>query len=606
MIFRRYIPRMILFVILCPAFLVYPNSRSNSKAESADDHKLTYQVVIQGDIEDELRRILKRISETVELAERPPLSRGQLTERVEKDTRDFRQALRSAGYYAGRVRVDIEYEKTPLEIVFEIETGDPFQIAEVIFEDQRESPDKKAELPEPESFGLAPGQPIKTAAVKEAKEQINDWLQNRGYPFPRTEIKDIIIDHATREATVHFAFNPGPKGDFGELDISGLERLEPEYVIRRIPWERGERFEKNLLQRLQRNLMETALFAMVNVETEDRLTPRGQLPVLIDLRERKPRTIKSGGGYNTDIGPEFSLGWSHRNLKGKGDKLELGLNLSDQDSSLNAGYQIPDFSGDIRQTLRLNTGLSLENTDAYRSRGWFTSARLERRLTPDVLIGGGIGYRLARLDEQIGRRNLGLLSFPFNIVWDTRDQILDPSKGFRINQQLVPFIDTLGGGAVFVKTYTSASGYLELWPENRIILAARGGFGTISAESRGKVPPDERFYAGGGGSIRGYSFQSVGPRDEDTPTGGLSKLEVGAELRFRAGRRSGAVLFLDGGQVYEKSPPGFEQSLLWGWGLGYRYFSDFGPLRIDLAFPLDYRSGIDDRFQVYLSFGQAF
>jgi len=120
------------------------------------------------------------------------------------------------------------------------------------------------------------------------------------------------------------------------------------------------------------------------------------------------------------------------------------------------------------------------------------------------------------------------------------------------------------------------------------------------------VPADERFYAGGGGSIRGYSYQSVGPLSGGDPVGGRSLLELSTELRLRLGERFGFVGFLDGGSAFGAAFPDFDEELLWGTGLGFRYFTAVGPLRLDFAVPLDRRHGIDDAFQVYISLGQAF
>ena len=597
-------PRRFSFITLAFFFLIMWSMCLELYAAAGDE--LAYSVTIKGEVDSHLRRKLLNASETVELADRPPPTHHQRNEMINRDVTRLRQVLRAWGYYGGNIEFLVDEERSPTEIIFMVEPGERFIVGEVIFEDTRPLPRPPAQLPEPGYFRLEEGRPLTTERLIEATEKLRDWFSGRGYPFPESTIKEVVVNHDEKRAQVRIGFNPGPIAVFGETEIDGLDRLAAEYVQRRLLWREGEIFDRRKMRRTQRSLMEDPLFATVEIRPGQQLTTEGRVPMRVSLSERKPRTIKGGTGYRTDLGAKITLGWSHRNWRGRGDRLAGSLILSEPEQSLRWDYRLPDFTGNTKRTLYLGTGVSLEDTDAYRTRGWSAESHVEQRLSPEISASGGLAYRIFRLTETDGSDELGLLSAPLRLSWDTRDNILDPGKGFKLGLQLAPFIDTFSPDTVFVKARSEASTYFSPLKNDRLVFAVRGEFGTITAESKRKVPLDERFYAGGGGSVRGYAHQAIGPREGGLPTGGLSKLEVGSEVRLRLGRRYGAVLFLDGGQVYQESPPEFEQSLLWGWGIGYRHHTDFGPFRIDLAFPLDYRAEFDDRFQLYLSFGQAF
>ncbi|RQD78563.1 BamA/TamA family outer membrane protein, partial [Desulfonatronospira sp. MSAO_Bac3] len=286
-----------------------------------------------------------------------------------------------------------------------------------------------------------------------------------------------------------------------------------------------------------------------------------------------------------------------------GETLEADLQLSDVERFLGGSYTIPSFMRPD-QRLILKSGYREEYQDAYDATSISATGTVDRDLTRELSVGAGAGYRLAQVEQMGEKTDLGLLFFPGNLLYDARDNELDPSQGLRFNLRLTPFLDTMDLETRFLKTYASLSNYLELWPQ-RIVLANRVAYGAIGAEDKRKVPPDERFYAGGGGSIRGYAYQKVGPMEDGDPIGGLALAEVNTELRFKLSRNSGLVMFLDGGQAYEDSYPDFSENLRWGTGIGYRYYTDFGPLRADIAFPLNRRSK-DSAYQLYLSIGQAF
>ena len=223
-----------------------------------------------------------------------------------------------------------------------------------------------------------------------------------------------------------------------------------------------------------------------------------------------------------------------------------------------------------------------------------------------MIVGTGIGLRASRIDQLGERDRFNLFSIPLNLDWDRSNDILDPVRGGRLNVNLAPYYDVLDSDPHFLKGYLKYSHYYQIFSRPSFILAVRGGLGTISGANRADIPADLRFYTGGGGSIRGFAYQTVGPLENDKPLGGKSLLNISSEIRARLTESYGLVFFLDGGNVSQTALPDFEGKIRWGTGMGFRYYTPIGPLRIDIGFPLNRRKAIDDSFQIYLSLGQAF
>ncbi len=562
----------------------------------------SYQTEIRGDIDSRMLEILNQVSDTVSLKERTLVSISQLKRRARDDIPEFVGALRSFGYYAPDITYTIYEEETPIRIVFDVNQGPEFLIKDIEIIPQ--DTDWEGDLPDPEKLGLYRGDRIRSSKVKDSTRELDRHLKAQGYPFPRSRVQEVVIDHADHSASIYLAFDPGPMAYFGDMEITGLERVQEEVVQEKIPWEKGDEFRAPQMEKLRRDLSAIGLFSVVEVNHGHELEEDNLLPMQVRVRERSPRTFRAGLGYQSDIGPELRLGWIHRNLRGRGETIEADLQLSDVERFLGVSYTIPGFMRPD-QRLILKSGYRDEEQEAYDSTSLSVTGMLDRDLSEKLSVGAGAGYRLAQVEQMGEKTDMGLLFFPGSLLYDARDSELDPSQGFRFNLRLIPFVDTMDLETRFLKTYASFSHYLELWSDKRIVLANRVAYGAIGAEDKRKVPPDERYYAGGGGSIRGYAHQKVGPMVDDDPIGGLALAEINTELRFKVSRNSGLVLFLDGGQAYEDSYPDFSENLRWGGGIGYRYYTDFGPLRADIAFPLNRRS-MDSAYQLYLSIGQAF
>ncbi|MFO7728298.1 MAG: autotransporter assembly complex family protein [Desulfonatronovibrio sp.] len=594
---------LLLLILLCsPCSLPAQN---NQEPEEQTTRGIDYQSIISGDLEDRIHQTLTQVSDTRDLEDRPPMTVAQLRRRARADVDKFYQALRSFGFYSSQISYSIDQTSSPVTVEFRIEPGPAYLIKKVDITLTCLETEPRPDLPTQGQLDLEQDSRITSARVLDARQIILKHVRKQGYPFPFVQVGEVIIDHQAHQAEIYYLLDPGPQADFGRTRVSGLSRVKEKYILQALPWQKGEPFNASLMNDLRRTLTGSGLFTMVEVKHETELQEDGNLPIIVSVTERKPRTARAGLRYQSDTGPEARLGWTHRNLRGMGEVLDFRLVVSEELNSLTGNYTIPAWLR-TDQNLSFESGIVDEKREAYDSSSVYAQTMLERQLTPDLSAGVGLGYRAARV-EQFGETNdLGLLYVPTDLTWDSRDDILNPGTGIRFNFKIIPFFDTLDTKNRFIKTYANVSTYLELLPEKRLVLANRMAVGTINAESKSKVPPDERFYAGGGGSVRGYSYQTAGELEDKTPVGGTSLAEINSELRLKLTKSSGLVAFLDGGRAFDTSYPNFEDRLYWGCGLGYRYFTDFGPVRVDIAFPLNRRKGVDDSFQIYISLGQAF
>jgi translocation and assembly module TamA len=583
-------------------FLAISTCATVSVAEMA----IRYEVALEGTSEKEILSGLKAVSEAIALKDRPPATPALLERRAEEDIPRFQQALRAGGYYDAAVSLDIDEKKVPVLVSFRIEPGPVYRLESVEVKLVGEDEAARKQLPLPEDLGLRKGDPGRAAPIVDAQGKIVRKLRSKGYPFARTDEKRVVVDHATKGLSVTYLVEPGPPGRFGATTFDGLKSVKDEFLQGNISWHRGQEFNGDLIAELQERLTKTGLFSVVRITHAGSLEDDGTLPITVTVKERKHRTVSAGARYYTDEGPGVQFSWEHRNLFHGGESLKIDATASFIEYSGQASFKKPGFSRDD-QTLLIGSRLASDETDAYTSRNMDSTVVVERAFDKTLQIGLGPGFRLSRVENEIEeRQDFGLVSLASYLNWDTTDNLLDPTLGGRLNVKLNPYADLLDTHVTFLKGFASYSRYLKLTDRPHMVLATRAALGLTSGADRDSIPADLRFYSGGGGSVRGYAFQTLGPLEDGEPVGGASLLELNTELRFKVTERIGLAAFLDGGTSFEAPYPDFAESVRWGGGAGVRYYTPFGPLRLDVGLPLNKRPGVDDDFQIYLSLGQAF
>jgi len=598
---QRIVFRALLLLTLCFLLNLHPYSVFGTELG------ISYEVMIQGVDEPRLIELLQSVSDALALEkDKPPATLGLLRRRVDRDIEQFLKVLKSEGYYGGRVTGDINAKTDPVKVTFQVDPGPVYPFKSVDIRTTQEGVATTEKPPDLAELGLTLGQAARGRAILNAEEALLRHFKKRGFAFTQVTDRRVEVNHREKSVVVIFRIDLGQRARFGNTEIIGLESIDEAFLRSTIPWKKGDQFNLQLLEDAQARLIATGLFSTVQVSRGESLQQEQFLPVNITITERKHRSISAGVSYRTDEGAGVNASWEHRNLLTRGERLKLDAALSGISLSAEGTFFKPRFLRND-QTLRLSLRLADENTDAFDSQNIRSAVLVDRELTEQITVGAGLAHKFSSVEQMDETERFSLLSLPLQFDWDSSDNLLDPSRGGRVVVQLAPYQDIEQAELNFFKSRISATRYLRLLEAPSLVLAGRASLGIINGASQMEIPADERFYAGGGGSIRGYAYQSVGPLDEDDdPIGGRSLLELSAELRFKLTDRIGMVTFLDGGSAFTSTVPDSSEDLQWAAGLGFRYFTPIGPLRLDVGFPLDRREDIDDAFQIYVSIGQAF
>jgi translocation and assembly module TamA len=603
----------------------------------ADESGVAYQVEIIGqNLENSpVKKLLREVSQTVQKQEEPPKSLALLNRRAQGDLPEMQKVLRSFGYFRGTIKLKIEPPKTldiskkpdkyraddpekdvakaplaeaPVNVRFEVDLGPRFQFAPVSITLSSQTPTNALAPPEPITAGLTADAPYEASEVVKAGKFIVNWYKERGYPFAEMAHREVIADFKTNRVEVYYQVSPGPHGRFGDTQVKGLTRLKPKYVYELIPWKKGEPYDIRRIKTARQTLFDTNLFGVVEFKNPNHLNSDEELPTTIELKERAPRTIRLGLEYTTDYGPGFNGSWTHRNLFGMAEKLTASAILNKETRTAALRFEKPMFL-DKDNTLIAQVALNDETTDAYDALSVDASTILQRQFTKTFRAGGGLGFHLSRVkDNATNERNTYQLFYvPLTAALDTRKDILNPVQGYHLTLGMAPYQDISQSDIRFFRYLMGGSTYYNFNTGDWVVLAVRAGFGQIFGIDHDQMPADLRFYAGGGGSVRGYGYQMAGPVQGNTPLGGLSILTGSLEMRLKVTESIGIVPFLDAGTVYLDTVPDFsQQDMLYGAGLGLRYYTTIGPIRLDVAVPLKKREGVDSDYQLYVSIGQSF
>ena len=377
----------------------------------------------------------------------------------------------------------------------------------------------------------------------------------------------------------------------------------------------GEQFSPQAIEKARADLASIGVFSSVRATTSDKLDAEGRIPVEFVVVERPAHAVSFGAAYSTDLGANLTTSWSDRNLFGNAEQLNLSAAVQGGGTAqrgpaydVNAQFIKPDFL-DRNQSLQADLGAVRQNLLAYDQNAVSADVLLKRTFLTHWSGSIGISGEAERIAQEGVTRNYTLIGLPIAVKYDSTNSLLDPTAGLRAAATATPTHSFGGSNATFVLMQLSGSTYLDmssLWNNpGRSVIALRGLAGTAEGASQFELPPDQRFYAGGSGTVRGYKYQSIGPLFADgNPQGGTSIVAGSVELRQRILSDYGFAAFLDGGQVSASGSP-FVDGLKFGAGIGARYYTSFGPIRLDVAVPLT-RIHNGGTFEIYLGIGQAF
>ena len=622
--------------ILC--LILLPGVSLSAETAPTKTDGIPYQVEITGENlgKSPVHKLLGEVSLAVQKKNDPPKSLALLKRRCERDLPEMQKVLRSFGYFRGTVTFKIISPKTteaedggqrteggdpssvtqqpssvvrqPAAVYFEVDLGPRFAFSKINIHPAPDTPPGVLPPPTPAALKLVQDAPYSASLVVKAGEAILTRYKENGYPFPKISHRDVMADFKTNHVEVSFQVSPGPYARFGPTRVTGLERLKDQYVYELIPWKEGELYDIRQIKAARQTLFDTNLFGVVAFKNPEKVDAQGQLPMTVELTERAPRTVRLGLEYTTDYGPGFNGSWTHRNLFGMAEKLTASAILNKEIRTAALRFDKPMFLN------RDNTFISRisfndETTDAYDATSGIATVILQQQFTQTFRAGGGLGFHLSRVKDNATheRNTYQLVYVPLTADLDTRKNILNPIQGYHLSLAMAPYQDISQSDIRFFRYVLGGSTYYNFNRGDWIVVAVQAAFGQIFGIDHDKMPADLRFYPGGGGSIRGYGYQMAGPLKGNTPMGGLSMLTGSLELRCKVTESIGIVPFVDAGTAYLDTVPDFsEQEMLYGAGLGLRYYTAIGPVRLDVAVPLKKRGDVDSDYQIYVSIGQSF
>ena len=576
-----------------------PSTRQDLATSSVWAEK--YRVEFKGALKRRIKHDLRDISVTYALQDRPAPSHKNLQERARRDLDRFAAYFRNTGHFAPRLEAQTIADPGRARVVFRIDPGFVYTIGDI-----RVEPDPaEAALPDADQISLKSSQVAEARRIAAAAKKLAEWYQDSGHAFAKAGRVRLGVTHADRTVDVVLPITVGPSAHFGEISISGLTRTRSDVVYRKLTIREGELFSRTELERSRDRLRGTGLFSAIRLEPSPMLDPLGRIPLKLSITERRFRTVKLGVNYLTDLGFGGRAGFEHRNLRGRGDTLEIALPVSEIGIALESSYRIPDFRKD-EQVLEFRAKVGMENTDAYEVNRFTLGSGIARRLSKSLRLGSGVDYSFEEVTQQGEETRFQLFAFPQEFSRNTSDSPLAPSRGSWINVEAVPYVNIREVSDAFLKTSVGVRAYVPLMRRPQVILATRLRLGAITGTSRDNILASVRYYAGGGGSIRGFEYQTVGPLVDRKPVGGRSLLESSVELRIQATSRIGLVAFVDAGTAAEDWRPGRGETIRVGAGGGGRYRTPIGPVRFDVAAPVNRRDIIDDGVEFYISIGHSF
>jgi translocation and assembly module TamA len=642
-----------------------------SVAHAADPQPYRVEIASVGN--SEMDATLKSTSDLSSLRGTAPVSPFGLIARARSDVDRLTTALESFGYYQCRVSIKINDmmvsnpglgdalsalpKGRDARVAIGFTLGPLYHLRRI---------DIEGDLPDEErsTLGLTGGEPAVASTVLAASSRLLTALQERGYAFAKVDPP--VADEAADEPVLdlHFHVVMGPKVNIGEIHIDGLQRVHESLLRARLMLHTGDPYSPSAIERARHDLLALGVFSQVSLDIGTAVDGSGGVPITFKMRERRRHGVSVSAAYSSDLGGSGGVTWTDRNAFGDAEQLSLAASVINLGGSSTTGvgydtsakYLMPDF-GRRDQSLQFAVGALKQSLQAYSQTARTTSVTLTRKISRVWTI--SVGAQTA--DEQIIQentviiqgttippgsilipgttnvvladvtRNYTLFAMPLNAAFDTTNlasPLEDPRRGMRASLSVTPTLALGHPNARFIIGQINVAGYFDLdhvlpTGPGRTVLAARALAGLAEGAGEYSLPPDQRFYAGGSGTVRGYRYQSVGPALPDgTPIGGTTIRAGSLELRQRFGTNFGAAVFVDAGEVtanLSTVPDAVPDTLRVGVGAGMRYYTPIGPIRFDVAVPTMRRRATcvastispppacgDDAFEIYIGLGQAF
>jgi translocation and assembly module TamA len=577
-----------------------------------------------------LDRELKASSQLLTLRQSAAISPFALIGRARLDVERWTTVLESLGYYQGRVRITMlgkaldESELPDLladfpegqtaPIVIAVEPGPLYHLRRIVVEGEVSADERAA-------MKLEPGAPAGAAAVLDARAHLQQVLLEHGYAFAQVEPPVAEEDPAEKVLDVSFRVSRGERANVGAVTIVGLQRVNAALVRDRLSIVTGEPFRQSRIEKSRRDLLALGVFSSVAIRTADQPDAEGRVPLTVTVQERLRHSLAFNTAYSSDLGGSVGVKWSDRDVSGAAEQLNLSAELIEfgGHATTGTGYNLaaqfvkPNYLAQD-QSVQFNVGALKQSLQAYDQTAFTASTVLARRLSPLWAVSVGVSGEQEKVTQEGMQRDYTLLGLPLAAKYNSTgllNPLQDALRGARASLSVTPTRSLAGLGATFVVAQADAATYFDLAKlglasPGRSVFALRALVGQVHGAAPFDLPPDQRFYGGGSGTVRGFRYQSVGPSFADgKPTGGNAIDAATVEFRQRFADQFGGAVFVDAGQVSGDGHV-FQGRPSIGIGFGVRYYTPIGPIRLDVALPASSRLPGGDRFELYVGLGQVF
>jgi translocation and assembly module TamA len=575
-------------------------------------------ILTEGSGDEDLKEALENSSRLFQDKDKPVSGDLGLAIKARDDRDRLLAALYEQARYGGTVDVKVNGQDidtlpsdpvfpdgAPVSVEITVTPGPVFTLGNVVLKGD-------ALGRRPDEY-LKPGARADSTLIIKAGEKVVEDLKEEGRPLARLTERSAIADHKTNTVDVVIAAEGGPVAPVGAVTVTGTKTVDPAFVASYSRLNGGKPYSPENLRKASERLRQLGVFSSITIKEANELAPDGTIPMTIEVSEGKHRYFGAGAQYSTTDGFGIQGYWGHRNLFGRAESLRVEGSVNRIGETADVGNL--DYSagllfakpGAFGPASIFNASLKAQllDPDAYSATIFTGAAGATFELSDTDTISGGAELSWADVDDAFGSNEYLTAAIPIEYVRDTRDDKLNPTAGYRASINAKPSYE-INGQAFFSSFEGSASAYLGLGEEDRFVLAGKLSAGVLAGgDGLDSIPANRRFYLGGGGTVRGYSYQEISPRNaDDEILGGRSYVNASVEARIDITEKIGIVPFIDAGTVSAKTAPDFSD-IRTGAGIGIRYATPFGPIRLDFAVPLNaYPDGT--KYGIYAGIGQSF
>ncbi|MEO0608414.1 MAG: BamA/TamA family outer membrane protein [Pseudomonadota bacterium] len=537
-----------------------------------------------------------------------PSTQFEARRQARQAARKAKDYLNTKGYFSPEIAYAVD-PGPPVQANVKIEPGPRYVFNEISVQTGNVALSETARRAIDTVRGLQSGDVALPQAILSEEAGLLAALRQAGYAEAQASERRLLGDRDAGTLDLTYRLMPGPRIRFGQVVFSENSRTRRSALARLVPFQAGDLYTPQALAVLNQRLNGTRMYRFVTVQLADQATGMNRegdevRDVIVSLEDQNRYTLTGGTSFSTSEGPGLTAGLTRRNASRRGDTLSAGMTLATLERAFTVDWRIPNVTA-FDRTLVLSSEIGREETDAFDREAITVSGAFDVRHSKHLSYTLGAASEFTREEDAFEQRDQQILSTSLGGRLDYADDPLDATRGWRVDTRVEPGVVIGDRAAQYVSLNGQISAYQSLDESSRFVAATRVRSGFVFGAALSDLPVSRRFFAGGGGSARGFEYQSVGPREADgTPTGGRGLLEVSSELRWRRDKPLGFVVFLDGASV--SADQGVEVSdMRYSAGLGVRYDTLVGPIRFDLATPIDPDDG-DDPVQVYVSIGQAF